>query len=109
MVTCQPRQLSSIRKQSLYIPSRSVLEILSCTLPHGRFVLIAGFGNLAGQMDIYDLEKDFAKISTIEASNASVCEWSPDGRHILTATISPRLRVDNGIRIWYANGPPDVQ
>jgi len=73
--------------------------------PHGRFVLVAGFGNLAGQMDIYDLEKDFAKICTIEASNASVCEWSPDGQHILTATLSPRLRVDNGIRIWHAGGP----
>lgn len=73
--------------------------------PHGRFVLVAGFGNLAGQMDIYDLEKDFTKICTIEASNASVCEWSPDGLHILTATTSPRLRVDNGIRIWHAGGP----
>ena len=73
--------------------------------PHGRFVLVAGFGNLAGQMDVYDLDKDYAKICTIEASNASVCEWSPDGRHILTATTSPRLRVDNGIRIWYAGGP----
>ncbi|ETN41390.1 uncharacterized protein HMPREF1541_03325 [Cyphellophora europaea CBS 101466] len=73
--------------------------------PHGRYVLVAGFGNLAGQMDIYDLEKDFTKICTIEASNASVCEWSPDGRHILTATTSPRLRVDNGVRIWYAGGP----
>ncbi|EXJ94669.1 hypothetical protein A1O1_03066 [Capronia coronata CBS 617.96] len=73
--------------------------------PHGRFVLVAGFGNLAGQMDIYDLEKDFAKICTIEASNASVCEWAPDGVHILTATTSPRLRVDNGIRIWHAGGP----
>ncbi|RMD41555.1 hypothetical protein DV735_g3569, partial [Chaetothyriales sp. CBS 134920] len=73
--------------------------------PHGRFVLVAGFGNLAGQMDIYDLEKDVAKICTIEASNASVCEWSPDGRHILTATTSPRLRVDNAIRIWHAGGP----
>lgn len=72
--------------------------------PHGRFVLVAGFGNLAGQMDIYDLEKDNAKICTIEASNASVCEWSPDGKHILTATTSPRLRVDNGIRIWHAGG-----
>jgi len=72
--------------------------------PHGRFVLVAGFGNLAGQMDIYDLEKDFTKICTIEASNASVCEWSPDGVHILTATTSPRLRVDNGIRIWHAGG-----
>jgi translation initiation factor 2A len=73
--------------------------------PHGRFILVAGFGNLAGQMDIYDLEKDYAKICTIEASNASVCEWSPDGKHILTATTSPRLRVDNGIRIWHAGGP----
>lgn len=72
--------------------------------PHARFVLVAGFGNLAGQMDIYDLERDYAKICTIEASNASVCEWSPDGKHILTATTSPRLRVDNGIRIWHASG-----
>ena len=72
--------------------------------PHGRFVLVAGFGNLAGQMDIYDLEKDYQKVCTIEASNASVCEWSPDGKHILTATTSPRLRVDNGVRIWHVGG-----
>ena len=72
--------------------------------PHGKYVLVAGFGNLAGQMDIYDMEKDYRKISTIEASNASVCEWSPDGKHILTATTSPRLRVDNGVRIWHVGG-----
>ncbi|KXL49910.1 hypothetical protein M433DRAFT_57292 [Acidomyces richmondensis BFW] len=72
--------------------------------PHGRFVIVAGFGNLAGQMDIYDLEKNYEKVSTIEASNASICEWSPDGKHILTATTSPRLRVDNGIRIWHVGG-----
>jgi translation initiation factor 2A len=73
--------------------------------PNGRFLLLAGFGNMAGQMDIYDCEKDFTKICTIEASNTSVCQWSPDSRHILTATTSPRLRVDNGIRIWHAGGP----
>ncbi|KXT08579.1 hypothetical protein AC579_2605 [Pseudocercospora musae] len=72
--------------------------------PHGRFVIVAGFGNLAGQMDIYDLWKNYEKVCTIEASNASVCEWSPDGKHILTATTSPRLRVDNGIRIWHVGG-----
>src|SRR6195952_1852109 len=72
--------------------------------PQGRFVLIAGFGNLAGQMDIYDLSKNYTKVCTIEGSNASVCEWSPDGSHILTATISPRLRVDNGVRIWHVGG-----
>ncbi|KAJ9408903.1 hypothetical protein DTO045G8_3472 [Paecilomyces variotii] len=72
--------------------------------PHGRFVLVAGFGNLAGQTDIYDVEKDYRKVATIEASNASVCEWSPDGKYILTATTSPRLRVDNGVRIWHVGG-----
>lgn len=72
--------------------------------PHGRFVIVAGFGNLAGQMDIYDVEKDYKKMTTIEASDASVCEWSPDGKHILTATTSPRLRVDNGVRIWHVGG-----
>ena len=55
-------------------------------------------------MDIYDLEKNYNKICTVEASNASVCEWSPDGKHILTATTSPRLRVDNGVRIWHVGG-----
>lgn len=55
-------------------------------------------------MDIYDLSKNFAKVCTIEASNASVCEWSPDGSHILCATTSPRLRVDNGIRLYHVGG-----
>jgi translation initiation factor 2A len=72
--------------------------------PHGRFVVVAGFGNLAGQMDIFDLEKSHQKITTIEGSNATVCEWAPDGKHILTATTSPRLRVDNGVRIWHFSG-----
>ncbi|KAL9043851.1 MAG: hypothetical protein Q9214_002975, partial [Letrouitia sp. 1 TL-2023] len=72
--------------------------------PHGRFVVVAGFGNLAGKVDIYDLEKNYRKICTIEASNASVCEWSHDGKHIMTATTSPRLRVDNGVRIWHVSG-----
>jgi len=72
--------------------------------PHGRFVLVAGFGNLAGQMDIYDLEKNYDKVCTIEASNASICEWSSDGKHLMTATTSPRLRVDNGMKIYHVGG-----
>ena len=31
---------------------------------------------------------------------AVTCEWAPDGRHFLTATIAPRLNVDNGYQIW---------
>ncbi|KAK3385086.1 eukaryotic translation initiation factor eIF2A-domain-containing protein [Podospora didyma] len=72
--------------------------------PTGRFVLIAGFGNLAGQIDVYDLEKDYRKVTTIESGNPSVCTWSPDSRYIMTATTSPRLRVDNGIKLWHVGG-----
>lgn len=72
--------------------------------PTGRFVLVAGFGNLAGQIDVYDLEKDYRKVTTIESGNPSVCMWSPDSRYIMTATTSPRLRVDNGIKLWHVGG-----
>lgn len=72
--------------------------------PHGRFVLVAGFGNLQGTVDVYDRQDKFSKVCTFEASNTSVCEWSPCGRFILTATTSPRLRVDNGLKIWHASG-----
>ncbi|KAH8903693.1 translation initiation factor eIF-2A [Coniochaeta sp. PMI_546] len=72
--------------------------------PTGRFVLVAGFGNLAGQIDVYDLEKDYRKVTTIESGNPSVCTWSPDSRYIMTATTSPRLRVDNGIKLWHVGG-----
>ncbi|KAH8668849.1 eukaryotic translation initiation factor eIF2A-domain-containing protein [Xylariales sp. PMI_506] len=72
--------------------------------PTGRFVLVAGFGNLAGQIDVYDLEKDYRKVCTIESGNPSVCQWSPDSRYIMTATTSPRLRVDNGIKLWHVGG-----
>jgi len=27
-------------------------------------------------------------------------DWAPDGRHFLTATIAPRLRVDNGLHLY---------
>lgn len=72
--------------------------------PHAKFVLVAGFGNLQGTVDVYDRQNKFSKVVTFEASNTSVCEWSPCGRFILTATTSPRLRVDNGLKIWHASG-----
>ncbi|KAF8638909.1 hypothetical protein AX17_001960 [Amanita inopinata Kibby_2008] len=72
--------------------------------PQGRLVALAGFGNLAGKIDIFD-RRIMSKVCTIDAPNTSHCEWSPDGRFLLTATLSPRLRVDNGIKIWHCTGP----
>jgi len=72
--------------------------------PQGRLIALAGFGNLAGKIDIFD-RRTLTKVCTIDAPNTSYCDWSPDGRFLLTATLSPRLRVDNGIKIWHCTGP----
>lgn len=71
--------------------------------PQGRLVLLAGFGNLAGKIDVVD-RRTLQKVCIIDAPNTSHCEWSPDGRFLMTATLSPRLRVDNGIKVWHCSG-----
>jgi translation initiation factor 2A len=100
------------------MPAKSVLFDLKCKPiyefganhrnvaifnPQGRIVCIAGFGNLAGDMDFWDLVS-FEKISTIPKSGATFFEWAPNGKNFLTATLSPRLRVDNGYKLWHYNG-----
>jgi len=31
-------------------------------------------------------------------------QWAPDSRHVVTAVVSPRLRVDNGFKVWLYDG-----
>lgn len=31
-------------------------------------------------------------------------EWAPDSRHLVSATLSPRLRVDNNFKVWFFDG-----
>ncbi|KAI8897088.1 eukaryotic translation initiation factor eIF2A-domain-containing protein [Globomyces pollinis-pini] len=71
--------------------------------PTGRFFFVAGFGNLPGEMDIWE-RKSFKKIASVSASNSSAWEWCPDGRHIMTSILYRRLKVDNGIKIWHYTG-----
>lgn len=72
--------------------------------PQGTYVVVAGFGNLQGHMDIYDRSRNFTKIGEILATNSSFYDWTPCGRFLLTATTSPRLRVDNGVKLWDFRG-----
>ncbi|KAL6939587.1 hypothetical protein ACO0RG_003430 [Hanseniaspora osmophila] len=72
--------------------------------PNNRYVLVAGFGNLKGLVDILDRNDDFKKLSEIDGSNTMTCKWSPGGEFIMMATTSPRLRVDNCIKIWSYSG-----
>lgn len=58
-------------------------------------LLLGGFGNLRGQVEIWS-PSQMKKITAIEAADTTLLQWCPDGQRFLTATTAPRLRVGNG-------------
>uniref|UniRef100_M4BHQ5 Eukaryotic translation initiation factor 2A n=1 Tax=Hyaloperonospora arabidopsidis (strain Emoy2) TaxID=559515 RepID=M4BHQ5_HYAAE len=71
--------------------------------PHGRFLCLAGFGNLRGDMDFWERNK-LKKMGSATSNSATTFAWSPDSRYFATATTFPRLRVDNGFKIFRYDG-----
>lgn len=57
--------------------------------------MLAGFGNLQGNVEIWDMVNKKFIASTV-ASDTTLLQWSPDGEHFMTATTAPRLRISNG-------------
>ncbi|XP_029301445.1 eukaryotic translation initiation factor 2A [Cottoperca gobio] len=71
--------------------------------PQGHILVLAGFGNLQGQMEVWDVKK-YKQVCKPQAPDATHFSWCPDGEHVVTATCSPRLRVSNGYKIWHYTG-----
>ncbi|KAI7802642.1 eukaryotic translation initiation factor 2A [Triplophysa rosa] len=71
--------------------------------PHGHILVLAGFGTLRGQMEVWDVKK-YKQVSKPQAEDTTHFSWCPDGEHVMTATCSPRLRVSNGYKIWHYTG-----
>jgi len=67
--------------------------------PFPKYLLIAGFGNLSGDIEIFDM-KTFKSIAKCNSNSASYCRWAPDGNHFLTAVCSPHIVVDNNYKIF---------
>ena len=63
--------------------------------PQGNLVLLGGFGNLRGNMEIWDI-KGKKRAAQFEAADATNVGWSADGQHLVTSTCAPRLRQGNG-------------
>eukprot|EP01041_Mallomonas_annulata_P004104 gene4104-8160_t len=72
--------------------------------PHGRFLCLAGFGNLAGEMDFYDTKKKNRKIGSNSAHCTVSFGWSPCSRYFMAATLAPRMNVDNGFKLFTCEG-----
>lgn len=71
--------------------------------PFPKYLLLAGFGNLAGDMEIWDMDR-LKSIGKCNSHCASFCKWSPDGTKVLTTTCSPMLVVDNDYKIFDLTG-----
>lgn len=74
--------------------------------PFGRFLALGGFGTLPGDIEFFDKKADgkCKLMGSVRAPCTVDCSWAPDGRHLITCTTSPRLRVDNGYKIFRYNG-----
>lgn len=71
--------------------------------PFGNLVLIGGFGNLQGDIEVYE-KSSMNIVGNCRANSCVACEWSPCGKMFVTATLCPRMRVDNGYAIYYYTG-----
>jgi len=103
-----------------YMPSKLTLFNLKCEAafafpvesknhvryaPAGNLIAFGGFGNLAGYVEIWTRSgTTLRRVGTLQATGASVCEWAPSGHCLVTGTVTPRLRVDNGYRLWSWTG-----
>ncbi|CRG95885.1 eukaryotic translation initiation factor eIF2A, putative [Plasmodium gallinaceum] len=68
-----------------------------------KLLLTGGFGNLSGDISIWNTVSK-KEITKTKSSCAVICEFFNDGKHFLTATTNPRLRVDNNLKIYKYNG-----
>ncbi|KCV71089.1 hypothetical protein H696_02038 [Fonticula alba] len=69
--------------------------------PDGQHLMIGGNGAIAGRMEVWRrADTAWKRVSQINAPNFTAFQWSPCGAFLLGATLTPRLRVDNSIRVW---------
>uniref|UniRef100_A0A914L7H1 Eukaryotic translation initiation factor 2A n=1 Tax=Meloidogyne incognita TaxID=6306 RepID=A0A914L7H1_MELIC len=72
--------------------------------PQSTILVTCGFGNISsGRMEFWNLSTR-KEISQFCVPHTTHFGWAPDGQHICTSTTAPRLRTDNGYRIWTYQG-----
>lgn len=79
--------------------------------PHSRFILLAGFGNLPGDIQLIDKagadeRHACSKMGAVRSECSVLVAWSPCGRFFMTASVAPRMRVDNRVTVFTYYGEP---
>ncbi len=69
--------------------------------PQGNLLILGGFGNLRGNIEVWSVTDNKKRVCQFEAADSTDLKWSPDGKCIMTSTCAPRLRQGNGFKIWH--------
>ncbi|XP_017956195.1 eukaryotic translation initiation factor 2A [Drosophila navojoa] len=101
-----------------FMPSKAALYNLKCDVifdfgegprncayfnPFGNLIVLAGFGNLPGAVEVWDVSKK-ERIANIKCADTTHFEWHPNGEWFVTATTAPRLRISNGFKVYHYSG-----
>ncbi|EDV97922.1 GH14427 [Drosophila grimshawi] len=101
-----------------FMPSKAALYNLKCDVvfdfgegprncayfnPFGNLLVLAGFGNLPGAVEVWDISKR-ERIANLKCADTTHFEWHPNGEWFVTATTAPRLRISNGFKIYHYSG-----
>ncbi|XP_017476680.1 PREDICTED: eukaryotic translation initiation factor 2A [Rhagoletis zephyria] len=101
-----------------FMPSKAALYNLKCDVvydfgegprncaffnPFGNLLALAGFGNLPGNVEIWDIKKKEI-LTNIKCPDTTYFEWNPNGIYFITATTAPRLRIGNGFKVYHYSG-----
>lgn len=70
--------------------------------PNGELMAIAGFGNLNGEINVWNLPKK-QLVGKCQHGDAGDLEWAPDGRHFVTKVEFKFLREGNEYRVGQTN------
>jgi len=68
--------------------------------PHGRFLMLGGFGNCPGNMTFWDRNKKKIMGTIQDRDSPRSFEWTADGRAFITAAFRPYRTVANGFKIF---------
>lgn len=67
--------------------------------PFNQLLLIGGFGNLKGEIDIWSLST-LEQVGKTRSDCAIGIEWSPNGKYLMTSVLYERVKVDNMINVF---------
>ena len=71
--------------------------------PFSSLAMIGGFGNCSGEIDFWDINT-MKQVGKAKSHCAVGQEWGPNGKTLMTSVLHARVKVDNMVTLFNADG-----